>query len=113
MTYYFLRIESAKSDGNTYVYTYDDLDGVTASAKRALRRLPETGQLTLNLIETDRLGPNGEDVRTVTQFTGDADIVATVLKKKLTVERKAQNDQPDLAWSPSSDVEPVLSSGGE
>jgi hypothetical protein len=113
--YYFLHIERAadqQSDGETYAYVYDDLDGVTASAKRGLKRLPETGQLTLNLIETEGLGPNGGDKRTVTEFTGDADIVATVLKKKLATEKKAQSTQPDLAWSASSG-EGNLAAGGE
>jgi hypothetical protein len=110
--YYFLHIKSTETDGNTYAYVYDDLDGITTSAKRGLKRLPETGQLTLNLTETSHLGPNSEDVRTVTEFTGDADIVATVLKKKLATEKKAQSTQPDLAWSASSG-EGNLAAGGE
>jgi hypothetical protein len=93
---YFLHIHEADGtlDAKTYAYVYDDLDGVSYIGKRALKRLPKTGQLTLKLIETESLNPQSDDKRIVTEFTGDADIVATVLKKKLATERKQQSTQP-------------------
>jgi hypothetical protein len=106
---YFLNIERDAQDGvnsETYAYVYGDLDAISYIGKRAVKALPETGQLTLKLIETDRLGPDSEDKRTVTEFTGDADIVATVLKKKLASEKARRGEQPvqvaDLPTDPSA-----------
>jgi len=109
--FYFLDIHDAtegRATDTTYAYVYDDLTGVTAAGKRALKRLPETGQLILKLIETENLGPAGGDKRTVTEFTGDADIVVTVLKKKLASERKQQDaGQPTPARSLPDTVDTI------
>jgi hypothetical protein len=92
-TIYHIDIESVSgdeiSDGNrSLASAFGDLDTISYIAKKAVKEIEGAdGSFSLTLDEVNGFG--GTAVRKVVALTADADVVVTVLKGKLTSERKA------------------------
>jgi hypothetical protein len=92
MSSYSLRV-SNESDGGTVVAAHGSLGLVTYASKEALAELaayPEGHEFRAHLAETETV--EGDEVRTVTSISGDADDVTAVLKRKIAKERKQNAD---------------------
>ncbi len=89
MTNYFLTIADEAND--TYVaHTYGDFAVVNFAAKQAYKVIDgKPGDFSARLVEVERIGEPDEK-RVVCSVSGDAETVTVVLKKKISVERKAQ-----------------------
>jgi hypothetical protein len=77
----------------TYAATDGSISLVAYTARQL--NLDAEHQYDVKLIETD--GISGPDVRTVIMLTADGDTVATLLKAKITKERKSANAEADDA----------------
>jgi hypothetical protein len=75
----------------TYAATDGSISLVAYTARQL--ELDAEHQYDVKLIETD--GISGPDLRTVIMLTADGDTVATLLKAKITKERKSANEQGD------------------
>jgi hypothetical protein len=87
---YFLQVADFGS-GEILAYVHGDLDVIGYVGKRAIKAIQDDRQYAIQLAETQQIGPGQDFKRTVTEFTGDGDIAATVLKKKLAAERAQQS----------------------
>jgi hypothetical protein len=95
-TIYHIDIESVSgddelSDANRHrqlASAFGDLDTMSYIAKKAVKEIEGAdGSFSLVLDEVNGFG--GTTIRKVVALTADADVVVTVLKGKLTSERKA------------------------
>jgi hypothetical protein len=67
---------------------------ITLVAKEAAEEITGAGPYTITLAEVKAIG--GEAWRTVLTLTADAEIVTSVLKQRLTAERKSGAERPEL-----------------
>jgi hypothetical protein len=91
-TIYHIDIESAGEDsfgtGRSLASAFGDLETMAYIAKKAVKEIEgKEGTFVLDLAEVNGFG--GTTIRNVVSLTADADVVVTVLKGKLTSERKA------------------------
>lgn len=99
---YSIRIEDASTEA-PIVMAAGSLKLITAAAREGLAAIKDKdGEFSAVVTETESVG--GEDKRTVTRVSGDADVVAVVVKKKLTKER-AENAPAEDAGDPDVTVE--------
>jgi hypothetical protein len=88
MSSYSLRVTN-ESASEVVVAAHGSLGLVTYASKEALAELtayPEGTEFRAHLAETETV--EGQEVRTVTSISGDADDVTAVLKRKIAKERK-------------------------
>lgn len=85
MTAYVVRIENATTN-EPVVMAAGSLKLITAAVREGVAAIKDSdGEFSAVISETGTVG--GEETRTVTRVSGDADVVSVVLKKKLTKER--------------------------
>lgn len=84
---YVLRIEDANSE-TPVVLAAGSLGLVAYAAREGIAAIKDSeSEFSAIIAETAEVG--GEEKRTVVRVTGDADVVAVVVKKKLSRERAA------------------------
>jgi hypothetical protein len=89
MKTYHLSVEDITKDGNAvYVASaYGDLDTMAYVARKANKTMEATegGQFSVNLVEVENI--LGDEVRTIVETRGDAEVCAYVLNKRIRSER--------------------------
>ncbi len=95
---YVIRIEDATTN-EPVVMAAGSLKLVSAAAREGLVAIKDSeGEFSAVVAETEQVG--GEEKRTVTRVSGDADVVSVVVKRKLAKER-AENAPADETDAPA------------
>lgn len=99
MTNYLLTVNTRDNADEFLAFSYGDFTTVNFVAKRTYREMAdakEGSEFEFRLTEVDAIG-DSTTKRNIVSVTGDPDVVTYVAKKKIAVERKAQNGGEDEA----------------
>jgi hypothetical protein len=112
---YFVQITDEADETIQYAHSFGDFAGMAYAVRAGLKRIEAEGQegseYRATITTVDRIGDE-TPTRTVCNVTGDADVLAFVVKKKVTKERKLYApDEPETtdasAEAVSADTAPV------